>query len=259
MRSRAVFTIVQNEPVFLNPWLAYYSRHFEPSDIYVLDHDSTDGSVRPARDEHGVNVVQVHRDESFNHLWLCSVVRMFQRFLLYSYRSVLFAEVDEFVLPRPSRYRGLADYIEQNPEPISRCTGFNVVHRPEFEPALDFDRPLLAQRSTMYRSRMYSKCLLSRVPLEWGVGFHRLLEGQPEAQPEPDPDLLLVHIHRIDYDYCLRRHEASARRRWSERDIQMNLGVHNRIFEPEPFRAWFFDPKDLGEEELEIPEELKVF
>ena len=44
-KRRAVLTIVQNEAVFLPIWLRYYSRFFAPDDIYVLDHESTDGST----------------------------------------------------------------------------------------------------------------------------------------------------------------------------------------------------------------------
>ena len=37
--------MVYNEAVFLPIWLRYYSRFFAPDDIYVLDHESTDGST----------------------------------------------------------------------------------------------------------------------------------------------------------------------------------------------------------------------
>ena len=39
-RTRAAFTIVQNEPDWLPVWLRYYSRHFDARDLFVLDHDS---------------------------------------------------------------------------------------------------------------------------------------------------------------------------------------------------------------------------
>src|SRR4029078_6916324 len=48
IRSRgdsAVLTIAQNESLFLPVWLGYYSRFFNPDDVYVLDHDSDDGST----------------------------------------------------------------------------------------------------------------------------------------------------------------------------------------------------------------------
>ena len=44
-RRKAAFTIVKNEPVMLPIWLSYYSKHFDLQDLYVLDHQSTDGST----------------------------------------------------------------------------------------------------------------------------------------------------------------------------------------------------------------------
>src|SRR5436190_17272313 len=44
-RRRAALTMVQNEAVFLPIWLRYYSRFFGPDDLYVLDHDTSDGST----------------------------------------------------------------------------------------------------------------------------------------------------------------------------------------------------------------------
>ena len=41
----AVFTIVKNENYFLPIWLKHYKRYFDNSDIYVLDHQSNDGST----------------------------------------------------------------------------------------------------------------------------------------------------------------------------------------------------------------------
>lgn len=89
MRNRAVFTIVQNEPVFLPLWLRYYGRYFEPCDIYVLDHDSIDRSTEGVDARY--NLLGVHRDESFDHEWLKNTVAAFQTFLLHSYENVLFA------------------------------------------------------------------------------------------------------------------------------------------------------------------------
>ena len=47
--TRALVTMVHNEPVFLPIWLRYYSRFFAPDDIYVLDND-THATARPTGD-----------------------------------------------------------------------------------------------------------------------------------------------------------------------------------------------------------------
>jgi Glycosyl transferase family 2 len=250
---RAVFTIAQNEPRFLPLWLDYYRRHFDAPDIYVLDHDSTDGTIDSVADS--CNVVAVHRAQSFDHVWLMGTVEDFFSFLLRSYDTVLFAEADELIVPDPSRYPDLGAYIESLREPAACCTGYNVVQYPEEAP-LRFDEPVLRQRRYWHPSpQWYSKRLLAKIPLSWNIGFH---EEYNAAAVRPDPDLYLIHLHRVDYDYCLARHRAAARREWPEDDLQLNLGWHQRVVEPEEFRNWFFHGEDLeGTEREMIPDRVR--
>jgi hypothetical protein len=135
------------------------------------------------------------------------------------------------------------------------CSGFNVVHYPDEEPALDFDAPILAQRRWWHPAvRWYSKRLLSRAPLSWHFGFHDELNA---SWVEPDPELFLVHLHRVDYEYCLARHKGVAGRQWYERDLERDLGRHYRAVEPDEFREWFFGGYDLELTEREgIPERV---
>jgi hypothetical protein len=170
-------------------------RSFAGEDLYVLDHDGTDGSSRQARQRFGVNVLPVHRDRSFDHRWLCETVCRFQAFLLQSYRAVLFAEADEFVVPDPRAFRDLAEYAAALDAPYARCTGLNVLHLHDIEPPLDFARPILAQRAACYRSAIYCKPVLAREPLAWEPGFHTA-RG---ADAPPDGRLYLLHLHRADY------------------------------------------------------------
>lgn len=250
-RSRAAFTIVQNERVFLPLWLRHYGGHFEPTDLYVLDHDSTDGSTDGLGN--ACRVVPVHRSHSFDHSWLKTTVEEFQSFLLCSYDTVLFTEVDELVVADPRRYDGLASYIDGLQARAACCTGYNVVHQPD-EPPLRFDEPLLAQRGYWHRAPKHSKRLLARVPLAWSIGFHNEA-NVPEACP--DPDLLLIHLHRVDLDTCLDRHRDAARRTWSQTDVAAGLGVHNRLVDDELY-DWFYRGADLAETEREpIPPHIR--
>jgi Glycosyl transferase family 2 len=259
-RRRAVFTIARNEAAFLPIWLRYYRRHFDPVDIYVLDNDTADGSTDGL--EGTCNVVPVHRAESPEGggasllVWLVGTVEDFQAFLLRSYDAVLFAEVDELIVPDPRSYRGLGDYIDRLEGPAACCTGYNVVHDPDEEPPLRFDEPILRQRRYWQLSpRWYSKRVLGRIPLSWNVGFH---DEYNAPGVEPDPELLLIHLHRVDYEYCQARHRASASREWPEDDLRFNLSWHQRIAEPEEFRDWFFRGEDLeGTPREEIPERIR--
>jgi len=250
MRPRAAFTIAQNEPVMLPLWLSYYGRYFDPDDLYVLDHDSSDGSTEGL--EGRCRVVPVHR-QTYDHHWLRVNVESFQAFLLRSYDTVLFTDSDEFVLADPSRYSGLDDYIAKLARPAARCLGFNVVQQPD-EPPLRFDAPLLAQRRCWHASLLYSKRLLSRIPLRWSEGFH--LEYSAPDDP-PDPELLLVHLHRVDYDACLARHRKAFARDWKETDLLQGLGTQNRIIEPDEFEEWFRHGPELDAPGELIPEHMR--
>ena len=250
-RPRAAFTVVHNEPVMLPLWLDYYGRHFDADDLYVLDHDSTDGSTADL--DGRCHVVPVHREAAFDHHWLKLTVEQFQAFLLRSYDAVLFAEVDELVLADPRRYAGLDAYIAEMTRPAARCSGFNVVHQPD-EPPLRFDAPLLMQRRYWHASLKYSKRLLSRIPLRWSDGFHQEYSAPDDA---PDPELLLLHLHRIDYDLCLARHQASAARDWNEADIVNGYGAQNRIAETGEFEEWFYRGADLDAPRELIPEQIR--
>ncbi len=250
-RARAAFTIVKNEPVMLPIWLDYYGRYFEPDDLYVLDHDSSDGSTTGL--EGRCRVVPVHREASFDHRWLRSTVESFQGFLLGSYGTVLFTEVDEFVVADPRSYDGLDAYIERLEGPAARCAGFNVVHKPDELP-LRFDAPLLEQRRYWHASQQYSKRLLTRMQLRWSEGFH---EEYNAPDDPPDPALMLVHLHRIDYDTCLARHRAAAARDWSEEDVILGYGAQNRVTEPDEFEQWFRQGPDLDAPRELIPEHVR--
>jgi hypothetical protein len=250
-RRHAAFTIVHNEPVMLPLWLDYYGRHFDPDDLYVLDHDSTDGSTADL--DGRCHVVPVHREAAFDHHWLKSTVEQFQEFLLRSYDAVLFAEADEFVLADPRRYPGLDAYIAGLTRPAARCLGFNVVHQPG-EPPLRPDAPLLTQRRYWHASLIYSKRLLSRIPLRWSDGFHHEYNAPDDP---PDPELLLVHLHRVDYEMSLARHRAAAARDWNEADVVNGFGAQNRIVGASEFDEWFYRGADLDAPPELIPEHIR--
>ena len=101
--------------------------------------------------------------------------------LLLRYRAVLFAEVDEIVIPREGSLRdsvaafargtegggaeaaaaGAAAAAEAKAQvalpPAVACTGWEMHHDFGTEPAIDLSRPLLAQRSRWHRNTLYDK------------------------------------------------------------------------------------------------------
>jgi len=259
-RPAAVFTIVQNEPLFIPVWARYYQKHFPTEDIFVLDHDSDDPITLQVSRE--FNRVPVHRTASFDHEWLRDTVKSFQAFLLRSYELVLFVEVDEIVAPEPKRYpEGLSEFIEHfgaSDKSLSRCTGYEIVHDARGgEDALDWEAPILAQRRQCRRSVSYSKPLLARIPLEWSLGFHNL-ETDSLSLPRPSRHLLLFHLHRVDYDSCFARTLETAARNWSGVDLEKNRAAQNRITDEDEFERWFYtDFTDDLYEMQSLPESWK--
>lgn len=238
-RRRAVITIVHDEPVFLPIWLGYYSRFFAAPDIYVLDHEST----RPALSGEGFVRIPVSHP-SVDHVWMLQRIEELQHELLERYDMVLVTDVDEIVAPDP-RSGTLGDYLDRFDEEWVNCLGYELLHM-RSEPPLALDRPVLSQRGHWFFNDGYDKAALATVPMSWRPGFH----GRRDLHYNLDPDLRLIHLHRMDYDICRRRHMERSALPWAERDERRGWATHNRITGEDEFARWFYE--DSCFENLEI-------
>jgi Glycosyl transferase family 2 len=232
---RAVVTIVHDEPVFLPLWLAYYSRWFAPEDIYVLDNDTTDGSTHRG----GFVRIPVSHD-AVDHTWMLRTVQDLQHELLAAgYGVVLVCDVDEIIAPVPE-WGTLGDYLDVFGDDWVNCLGYEILHMPS-EPGIDLGRPVLDQRRHWFPNDAYDKAAIASVPMTWRTGFH----GRADFHFNGDPDLRLVHLHRMDHDLCLQRHETRRRRAWAEEDTAKGWARHNRIVDPAEFDRWFYEDSSL--------------
>ena len=225
-KRRAVLTIVHNEPVFLPIWLGYYSRFFDPEDTYVLDHETSDGST----DRDGfVRIPLTH--ESVDHTWMVRTIEREQRALFERYDVVLVTDVDEIVAPRPERGT-LGEYIDRlDEEEFLTCYGYELIHLIDREGPFDRSKKVLDQRSYWFHNGAYSKPALTMKPSSWEPGFHAREDGRMQL----DPDLCLIHLHRMDYDICLKRHRYRRGRSWNEHDLSETWARHNLIVEDDDF------------------------
>jgi hypothetical protein len=272
-RDLAVFTIVQDEPEFIHPWINHYRKQVaDPRDIHVLVHAPTRLGGEPMRPDelpawqcahalmtshHGVTVVPVHHSAAFDHRWLAETVARFQSFLLQSYDWVLFAEADEFVLPMPDGMLPNATLLKfvrrlgAEPPPAVRATGFEIIHQsaePPVPTVLYHDGSnidltagkLIEGRKGWYPHERQCKTLLANIPLRWQLGFH-MTDGiaQEIAEGPPSPSLALVHLHKVDFDLALRRSRRSRARNWSQFDVENRLGWQNRIEDEAELRAYW--------------------
>lgn len=245
MRKKcAALTMVYNASVFLPIWLRYYSQFLRADDIYVLDHESTDGCTHRSG---FVRIPVFHPVIDSN--WFRDIVQEYQHELLRKYEIVLCTDVDEIVAPHPSTGT-FQDYIDKFNADFVNCNGYEVLHLKDKEAPIDLSRPVLEQRGYWYHSpRYFSKPLMTRVPMDWTAGFHSRRDGKTRD----DADLYLIHLHRMDYDMNLVRNQERLNVRWSESDLKEGLGIHNR-YTGDQFQAWFYGDSQALEKVEPIPE-----
>ena len=210
-------------------WFQYYSAHFEVEDIFVLHHTVPSAAHDPCTDHlpSACNVINVS-NEYFDPVWLREVVCQQQRALLESYNIVLFAEVDEIIVPDrrfyPTGLQGYLSAFARGEQLAVRCTGWELHHNiAASEPAVDLGRPLLTQRGFWHRNELYDKALVTQQPLQYGLGFHTC-----EQAVDRDDGLLLLHLHKYDFNSYLRRHEERAVMRHSDDAIRNGWNEHYR-------------------------------
>jgi hypothetical protein len=248
----AIFVMVKNENVFLPIWLKYYSRYIDGNDIYVFDHLTTDGSVQKCLKNFTFNVIRLDYPFSFDHIWFKFVSVTVQKKLFDHYEYVIFTDIDEIILPDINKYSGLDDYIQKLDKNYVRCIGYELIHLPDKETPYNAAKSVLSQRRFMYQTGWYNKTLISNQPLNWDIGFHEVLD----LESNYDNDLLLIHLHKLDFDLCWKTSFERARLKWPLEDIINNRGWQNRFTDIDKFRDYYEGyPEWLKIEE--IPEELR--
>jgi hypothetical protein len=252
-RKCAIFVMVKNENVFLPIWLKYYSRYIDGKDIYVFDHRSVDGSVERCLKDYTFNVIRLNYPLSFDHLWFKFVANTVQKKLLSHYEYVIFTDIDEIIVPDIMKYRGLDDYIQKLDKDHVRCIGYDLIHLPHKEEnTYCASEPVLSQRRFWYHTHWYNKTLISRQPLNWEIGFHEVRNLDSAA----DQDLMLIHLHKLDFDLCWATSFERARLKWPQEDILTNRGWQNRITDIDKFRDYYEGwPGNFKIEE--IPEDIR--
>lgn len=260
----AVFTIAQNEPYFLPFWLKAYTRHLHAEDIYVLDHNSTgdaaDVLTEACQNFRIDNVLRLTYDKSYDSQWLTMVTRKFQQYLLQDYDYVLFSAVDEIVLPNNGM--SLTTFAQQATDDIIIPHGYEIVHKKDEEPEIEWNlgQSLVKQRKFCYDCRRYSKPLFASRPVFWSQGWIEA-SNVPKSQPV-DSILRLLHLHRIDYNTCLRTHREKNARQWNPEERKQGVFRHNMVEEPEMLSRWMLchsdNPANYAELS-EIPDYFKEF
>lgn len=211
MKPLAAFTIARNEAFWLPRWLRYYAK--TGADLYVLDHESDDGSTDNSAG--GFVRFAVTRPHTDDVGWMLRTVEEFHAKLFEQYARVIFAECDEFLVPDPAAFPDLKAYLEATPKwAVNRAIGFN-----------------LCPGRTWKRVEMWDKTLISDMPLRWEPGFHRP-HAELRLDVAPDARLLLLHGHYLDRET---QWERLAQRRRGREAYPNDWGRQNKC----PDRAAF--------------------
>lgn len=164
----AIFTIAKDESVILPIWLKHYRNTFANEDIYVLDHQTKDGSTKNI----GVNVIPIFNPEAGRHTWLVEQAQAFQNKLLEHYEVVLYTDADEIIYTIEDK--SLLDVLQefrQSDHQYVNCVGYELVQKMEEEEQLNLLLPIMHQRNNWTREPMYDKPLITKIPLQYREGF----------------------------------------------------------------------------------------
>lgn len=229
--SVAVVTMARDEGFFFPIWLRYYSRAVKPHCIFVLDHETGDGSLdlgftaalpesasekdsleRSLRQAGSPFVRCMVQHEYFcDEKWRLKTVESAVASLLGCYNMVIFGDTDELIVPVDGSLSSFLSCHCNNPPRVLRCTGFEV-HHADSEAPFDPSRSVFEQRSFWFPNKDYSKPAVVSAPVKWNAGFHTLSQ---EDTPEPCGQLVLVHLHRVDRARSLLRHQRYAASCWN--------------------------------------------
>lgn len=232
-KLKACFTLQHNEQFYLPIWIKWYRRTFEPEDMYILAHNTTEPTLSMLRvaEAMGINVIYLNTEVIFDHDWLNEQVHGMQRQLLEKYKWVMFMDCDELVEPVEGT---LSDFIDNATEPAYRCDGWE-----------------LHEKEKMYRSIGFCKTSLSQIPLTYVHGYHR---SEPEFPV--DERLRLYHIHKISWDEAWARNQRISAEKWDAFALQNGLGTHNNISGEQDFRDWWVRDLPAQEHMVDVPQDL---
>jgi hypothetical protein len=227
----AAITMAYNESAFLPIWLNHYGSALGAANLFVIDDGSTDGS---ASDRGSYNYLRKERavfDEDDRAL----LISEFHKQLLNAYDIVIYTDVDELIVVDPKLGLSLADYLARDDFDYKTTVGFNVLHDVKGEPPISLDRPLFAQRRYAQFSIGYCKPAVSKVPMNWGAGFH-FNRGRPHKF---DVNLFLFHLRAMDLETARTRFRKLRGLVWSNNSLSKQHGDHFRLHEPEYLQRFF--------------------
>lgn len=181
-------------------WYKYYSTLFGPSNLFVVAFPGVPQNFLPY--ELG-GLIKV--DEIFNEDLRLKIITPIIHSLLMRYDVVIRIDIDEMLVVDPARFGNLREYIHQWGGEYITARGFDLMQWQD-ETSLELTSKILNQRKWGYALSAMNKTCMTRVPLQWGRGFHYCT-----AMPAFG-DVFLFHLKRID---------AGLERAWCHRMLEV--------------------------------------
>ncbi len=215
----AVFTRIYNDKLFTDLFCNHYSQLTDPIHIYLIDHDSEDGSVQEMAAKHGCQFVRIPRgfsDES-NMRQYCEY---FQRFLLTKYKWVIYADIDELIIHEDGMNHLKTALINDSWQGVYAPEhGYEVFHHPDAELELDYSKPLASQRNFLHPNKSYAKPTVASEKAFWGPGFHYALNINQKVMPK----LWMIHLAHMSVENTLNRELTRMKQQRSAGDKAANI------------------------------------
>lgn len=181
-------------------------------------------------------------------------------------------QADEFILvnasatdpsnPRVGSGRpplSLAAYaatLDPAQRPIVETVGWEAFQA-EYETEMAWDKePWLTQRSLMRQNEESHKPVMLSTTVAFCFGFHALCCGNCPV-PVTDPRLLLVHLHRLDYNFTKARHQRRAKDKWNPKDVERGYSAHQLVVEGQAFDDFYYHCATLSNTTTPIDEWIR--
>jgi len=235
-KKLAVFTHVRDERGMLPLWIKHYAKHVPKEDIYIIDHDTVDGSTSKL----DVEVIKVFNGAQADEVFKTQNVMAMQRTLFSKYEYVLYVDADEIVFPGKGT---LPEFLKDSEKDVFVYKAWEPIEVEGEEP-LDWSKPLLQQRPNGVWHDIVSKPVLAKVPLRWCWGQHHS-DKQQGGIKNATEGLYGIHLHRIDKELSRQRHIMRSSSKISENNIRGELSTHWNKTEGSEFEEWYYDFKGL--------------
>jgi hypothetical protein len=250
MKKACLLTYTHNESFFFPIWIKYYSAIFDPSDIYVVNHNGTDGTVEREQNKHLFNRIDLQTHYNHDFVLVHDFIQKKSAELLEDYQGIFLAETDE-ILYHPLGLLEATDFFLSLPVDVVRTLGYEPIHDKATENSIVDDVPLLLQRKWWCETTYMRKPAFYKSVIHYWDNMHNYDENYTLI----DARFKLIHLKMIDYDVMYNRNcQALSEGNFSPYNLENKVGWQNRIETKEEFDKFY---EEYSSNRKKIPEKFR--